>query len=131
MKTFKKFIPLLIFMITTAVAYSQPEIEEVPMFGNTRSALNPTKTHKIEIKNSGNTDLVITSVEFPENVKVSIDKKTIPAKSSAILLITFDHETIKADNYAATLKVVSEQSKPGLKTTYESTYDIKGSFIDK
>ena len=130
MKTFKQFIPLLIFVLFSAAAFSQPEIEEVPMFGTTRT-INSTKTHKIEIKNSGATDLIITSVQFPENVKVSMDKKTIPAKSSAILLITFDHESVKADTYAATLKVISEQEKPGLKTTYESTYEIKGSFIDK
>jgi regulator of protease activity HflC (stomatin/prohibitin superfamily) len=130
MKKIIQFIPFVILVLIATSAFSQPEIEEVPMFGTTRT-INSTKTHKIEIKNTGATDLIITSIQFPENVKVSVDKKTIPSKNSAILLITFDHESVKADNYAATLKVISEQLKPGLKTTYESTYDIKGSFIDK
>jgi uncharacterized membrane protein len=128
MKTLIKILPVLILFLFPPALFCQPELEEVPMFGTSKS-IDAPKTHMISIKNTGKEDLTIISVQFPENVKVSLSKEKLSGGETATLYITFDPEVIKTDNYSATIKVISVQAKPGLKTSYESTYDIKGSFM--
>ena len=126
MKTLVKITLFAAFFFPTT-AFCQPELEEAPLFGTTKST--DSKTHTIIIKNSGKDDLTITSVFFPKNVKVFLNKETIAPNETATLSVTFDQAAIQTDEYSATIKIISIQTKPGLKTTYESTYEIKGSFM--
>jgi hypothetical protein len=131
MRTINKITQVLIIIFLPLALLAQPELEEAPLFGTTKSLdldRNSPKTISIIVKNKGTYNLQIQRIEFPEFVTVSFDKTNIAVKDSAILTVIIEPTVINKDTFSATIKLISTEDKPNLKTTYESTFEIKGSF---
>jgi hypothetical protein len=135
-----KFLSLTTaLLLISFIGFSQVEQEEAPMFGTTRTmSLNPALLHnygeisgsmqsfQFKIKNTGKTNLIISDIQIPEKVGVTIVTKTILPGEDGVIAVTIDPTIMKSGAFTEKIIVKTEQEEPGILTKKDMTFTVTG-----
>jgi hypothetical protein len=134
---------LLFLFVFSYVGYSQVEDEEVQMFSpnGTRSIggqnvhdFGPIKdkvtTFKIELQNTGTTDLKIGKISIPEGVGVTVIKEVLLPGEKGGIIVTIDPQYMQAGEFKKdlTLSTITVNEK-GTIITKTAVYGLKGQIL--
>jgi len=122
--------------------YSQVEDEEVQMFsfGNTRSltaqafdfgVIKDVKAeHKINIKNTGKTDLKVGTIFIPKGIGVTVLNRTIKPGQKGVIVVTVDPKYMKSGQFQKKVSVTTHTiNQNGTRVSKTKSYGFKGQVL--